>query len=110
MRNDKEVTNMLFEAPALDESELAVVEQIENLKLALRRQLYEPRRWFGSLRRLSLARAVQASNSIEGFHAALDDVAAVNDREAPLDADEETELALGGYREAMTYVLQLSQE
>jgi Fic family protein len=110
MKDEKEVTNMLFQAPDLDPSELAVVEQIENLKQSLRRQLYEPRRWFGSLRRLSLARAVQASNSIEGFHARLDDVAAVNDREEPLDTNLETQMALIGYREAMTYVLQLSQE
>lgn len=110
MTKRTEVTNMLFEAPTLEASELAVVEQIESLKLALRRQLFEPQRWLGSLRRLSLARAVQASNSIEGFHAALGDVAAVNDREEPLDADEETQLALTGYREAMTYVLQLSRE
>ena len=110
MTERNELTDMLFEAPPLDASELAVVEQVEDLRSAMQRQLYEPRRWFGSLRRLSLALAVQGSNSIEGYYAALDDVAAAGDREAALDADHETRLVLVGYQQAMTYVLQLSRE
>lgn len=90
--------------------ELAVLDQVNGLRAALQRQLYEPRRWAGSLRRLLSATAIQASNSIEGFRAELDDVAAVADREEPLDADLETQFVLIGYREAMTYVLQLSRE
>jgi Fic family protein len=110
MKNNEQVTNMLFTAPVMTEAELAVLDQINGLRTALQRQLFEPRRWAGSLRRLLSATAIQASNSIEGFHAELDDVAAVADREEPLDADLETELVLIGYREAMTYVLQLSHE
>jgi hypothetical protein len=53
-----------------------------------------------------MAKAIQGSNSIEGFKATLDDAAAVEVGEQPLDADEETRLALEGYRNAMTYVLQ----
>lgn len=64
----------------------------------------------GSLSRLSLARAIQGSNSIEGFDAKLDDAAAVAVGEEPLDATEETRVALAGYRRAMTYVLQLAVE
>jgi hypothetical protein len=59
---------------------------------------------------LSAARAIQGSNSIEGFDAKLDDAAAIVAGETPLDADEETRLALSGYRDAMTYVLQLADE
>lgn len=101
---------MLFTAPALDERELQVLKEIAGLKERLRHQLHEPRRWYGSLRRLSFARAIQGSNSIEGFDAKLDDAAAVAVGEEPLDADEETRLALEGYRRAMTYVLQLAAE
>jgi Fic family protein len=110
MTNRNQVTNMLFDAPSLDAAELVVVGQIESLRSALQRQLYEPRRWFGSLRRLSLAQAIQGSNSIEGYYAELDDVAAVADREQPMDADLATQMVLVGYQEAMTYVLQLSRE
>jgi Fic family protein len=53
---------------------------------------------------------VQGSNSIEGFDAELDDAAAIDLGEAPLSADEETTLAIKGYRDAMTFVLQLSGE
>jgi Fic family protein len=101
---------MLFTAPALDDLELKVLEEIAGLKERLRHQLHEPNRWYGSLRRLSFARAIQGSNSIEGFDAKLDDAAAVAVGEEPLDADEETRLALEGYRQAMTYVLQLATE
>ncbi|MDQ1570578.1 MAG: hypothetical protein QOF79_1252 [Actinomycetota bacterium] len=101
---------MLFAAPELDERERAVLAQIEDLKNKLRFQLNEPRRWSGSLRRLSFARNIRGSNSIEGFDAALDDAAAVAVGEEPLDASAETRLALEGYRNAMTYVLQIAQE
>jgi Fic family protein len=101
---------MLFTAPTLDQRELKVLEDIADLKDRLRLQLHEPNRWYGSLRRLSFARAIQGSNSIEGYVAGLDDAAAVAVGEEPLDADEETTLALEGYRRAMTYVLQLAGE
>jgi len=101
---------MLFNAPELDPVELEVVQRVDDLKEKLRSQLHEPRRWVGSLRRLSFARNIQGSNSIEGFEAALDDAAAVAVGEEPLDASTETRLALEGYRDAMTYVLQLASE
>jgi Fic family protein len=101
---------MLFVAPTLDQREVQVLGEIADLIDRLRHQLHEPRRWYGSLRRLSIARAIQGSNSIEGFDAKLDDAAAVAVGEEPLDASQETRLALQGYRRAMTYVLQLATE
>lgn len=76
----------------------------------LRLQLVEPRHWSRSLGRLSFARNIQGSCSIEGFDDPLDDAAAVALGEDPLDADTQTRQALEGYRNAMTYVLQLVQE
>lgn len=101
---------MLFRASDLDEAELRVLDQIEDVKGRLRWQLTEPRRWYGSMRRLSFARAIQGSNSIEGYEAGLDDAMDVAAGEEPLDASDETRLALRGYRDAMTYVLQLAEE
>lgn len=101
---------MLYTSARLDERELAVLSDIESLRQRLRTALHEPRRWSGSLRRLSFARNIQGSNSIEGFAARLDDVAAVALGEAPLDSSEETRLALEGYRNAMTYVLQRADD
>ena len=94
--------------------ELAPVEnEVMNLVAELREQLRfrvaeKPRRWAGQLRRMAFARAVQASNSIEGYDASIDDVVAAIDDEPTLSADEETRLAVGGYRDAMTYVLQVA--
>lgn len=101
---------MLFATPSLGEAEQRVLDEIEGMKEKLKLYLREPRRWHGSLRRLSFARAIQGSNSIEGYTAALDDAAAVALGEEPLDANEETRLALEGYRDAMTYVLQLASD
>lgn len=101
---------MLYTSARLDERELAVLSDIESLRQRLRTALHEPRRWSGSLRRLSFARNIQGSNSIEGFDARLDDVAAVALGEDPLDSSEETRLALEGYRNAMTYVLQRADD
>src|SRR5258708_36257270 len=106
MYGDNGVTLMLFTAPPLDDREIQVLGEVADLRQRLRHQLHEPRRWYGSLRRLSLARAIQGSNSIEGYDARLDDAAAVAVGEEPLDATEETRLALEGYRRAMTYVRQ----
>ena len=101
---------MIFETPEPVDAELEVLGEINDLREKLRFQLHEPRRWVGSLRRLSLARAIQGSNTIEGYTAELDDAVAVAAGEEPVDTDTETRLALKGYRDAMTYVLQLSND
>jgi Fic family protein len=101
---------MLFETPELGGREIEIIFNINDLAEKLRLRLHEPHRWLGSLRRAQFARAVQGSNSIEGYDAPVDDAAAIELGEAPLDADEETRAAIKGYCDAMTYVLQLSSE
>lgn len=59
---------------------------------------------------MAFARAVQGSSSIEGYNASLDDVVAAVAGEPTLGANEETQLALAGYRDAMTYVLQIADD
>lgn len=101
---------IVFSAPEPDPAELLVIDLIHELREQLRHRVAEPRRWYGSLRRMSFARAVQGSNSIEGYDASLDDVIAAVDSEPAFDADSDTQLALAGYRDALTYVLQLAAE
>ena len=100
----------LFLTPELRDSEKEVLALIEELREELRDSVAEPRRWIGTLRRMSFARAVQGSNSIEGYNASFDDVVAAVEGEPTLDADLETQLALQGYRDAMTYVLQIAAD
>ena len=70
--------------------------------------LRTPRRWEGVLRRSALARNIRGSNSIEGYDVAEDDAAAAIDGEEPFSADEETFLEIQGYRQALGYVLAMS--
>lgn len=101
----------VFATPQLEEIDREVAGLIDEVRDELvQRGIAEPRRWAGGLRRMAVARAVQGSNSIEGYRASLDDVMAVVDGEAPLDATAETQQALLGYQEAMTYVLQAAQD
>lgn len=100
----------IFVTPELGEPELAVLEMIDTLRQDLRFRVSEPRRWVGGLRRVAFARNVQASNSIEGYDASLDDVLAAVDGDATMDASSATRLAVEGYRDAMTYVLQVAQD
>ena len=101
---------MIFKAPPLDAREEGVLEELRGIRRELRHQIAAPTRWIGSLRRVTAARVVQGSNTIEGFEADLDDIVAIEFDEEPLDADEETRRAIRGYRDAMTYVVQLASE
>lgn len=100
----------MFTAPDLDAAERTVLQRIAELREDLQQHLRSPRRWDGSLRRMSFARNVQGSNSIEGIHASVDDVAAIGQGDKPASVDEETTKALVGYQQAMTFVLQLAKE
>ncbi len=101
---------MLFHTPRLSDPERSIIERIDEVREGLRYQLTAQRRWVGLLRRVLLARAVQGSNSIEGYNVSLDDALAAVGGEEPLDANTETRLAIMGYTDAMTYVIQLADD
>ena len=102
---------MLFATPSLTPDELDVVARIEDLRRTLRFQTSgTPARWTGSLRRVMLARAIQGSNTIEGYTVDLADAMELAEGEGANDPADETGRAIAGYRDAMTYVLQLAQD
>lgn len=102
---------MLFTTPDLTAEDLEVVAKIDDLRTNLRYAVAQsPRRWTGSLRRVMFARAIQGSNTIEGYIVTLADAMAMAEGEEPLGAAEETRQAIAGYRDAMTYVLQLAND
>ena len=80
---------------------------IEDLRRNLGYAVSTPPRWMGLLRRNLFARNVRGSNTIEGYTVSIDDGIAAVDAEEPFDAKSETWAAVVGYRQAMTYVLQL---
>ncbi len=100
---------MLYETPPLDPQETAVIQRIEEVRTAFA-YATQSRRWTGALARMTLARGIQGSNSIEGYNVTIDDALAAAENEEPLDAVGETWAALLGYRNAMTYILQLSDD
>jgi Fic family protein len=102
---------VLFALPSLSKEEEAVIARVnearETLRFSLRQQ---PRRWTGLLQRTTFARAIQGSNSIEGFNVTLEDAIAAVEKDEPLDAGSEAWQAVVGYRTAMTYVLRLAAD
>ena len=87
-----------------------MLEEIGKIRTAIRYSLHTPARWLGALRRSSFARAIQGSNSIEGYNVSTEDAIAAVEGEQPLEANRESWLAVKGYRDAMTYVLQLAND
>ncbi len=101
---------MLFRTPDLTDPERSVVARIDEMRHALRHQLTAPQDWVGLLRKVMFARAIQGSNSIEGYVVSLDDALAAVAGNEPTDTDSEAALAVAGYRDAMTYVMQLADD
>lgn len=101
---------MIFKSCILGDEELRVIAAISSMHKALRYALSNPSRWEGMLRRNAFARAIRGSNSIEGLLVTAEDAIAAAEGEEPLEAERDTWLAIIGYRNAMTYVLQLAKD
>lgn len=108
--DNNRLTDVLFQAPPLTDPEREVIKRIDEVREALRYQLTAQRRWVGLLRRVMLARAIRGSNSIEGYNVSLDDALAAVAGDQSLDTATETGLAIAGYTDAMTYVVQLADD
>jgi len=101
---------MIYALPRLGRSEKKVIEDIGKIRESIRYSLAAPMRWVGALRRNTFARAIRGSNSIEGYTVTAEDAIAAVEGEEPLEAERETWSAIVGYRNAMTYVLQLAKD
>lgn len=102
---------MIYQIPRLGDEDRHVLALIDDQRNLLKHHLAQaPHRWLGFLRRNTFARALQGSNSIEGYNATLDEAAAIVDDARPETVAEETVKALIGYRTAMTYILRLHND
>jgi Fic family protein len=101
---------VIYEIPELGSEEEIALAKIDDLRKELRYHVAEPRRWVGSVRRMLAARAIQGSNSIEGYNVSVEDAVAAIEGDDPSDAGTEDWQAVSGYRRAMTYVLQLAAD
>lgn len=100
----------LFRTPDPDLQDQQVINEIRAARAELSSYLRAPKRWTGGLRRTSSARAIQGSNTIEGYTVSDEDAAAAVDDEPPLSADETTWAEIVGYRRVLTYVLNVATE
>lgn len=71
----------LFSSPQLGLDDTTVIDEIHAIRRSLASVLRTPKRWTGGLRRTSQARAIQGSNSIEGYTVSDQDAAAAVDDE-----------------------------
>lgn len=101
---------MIYEPPGIGPEEEGALERIDDLRRKLRYSVAEPRRWIGSVRRVLSARAIQGSNSIEGYNVSVEDAVAAIEGNDPAEAQKEDWSAVVGYRRALTYVLQLAHD
>ena len=102
---------MIFRLESVPADHASVIARIDTLRNQLRYATSDDRkRWNGVLRRNTFARAIQGSNSIEGYHVTEDDAVAAVDQDEPLDEKTEAWKAVVGYREAMTYILRLADD
>ena len=102
---------MIFQMPQLQNADLRVLDLLREQRAQLRHQVNQnPNRWTGLLRRNTFARAVQGSNTIEGYNATIDEAAQIIDEEKPETVEEETYRAIRGYQLAMTYILQVADD
>lgn len=100
----------LFSAPDIDLHDDRVIKDITIIRQDLAWTLRAPKRWGGGLRRTAQARAIQGSNTIEGYTVTDQDAAAAVEDEDPLTADEQTWAEILGYRRVLTYVLNVATE
>jgi Fic family protein len=100
----------IFSTPNPSLEQEAALARIEDLRRELRHYVAEPKRWVGQIRRVLAAKAIQGSNSIEGFNVSVEDAIATITGDEPSEATLENFQANQGYRRAMTYVLQLAHD
>lgn len=98
---------MLYAMPALDADDQKVLGELDAMRADLQLHLREKPRWEGQLRRSLFAAAIQGSNTIERITISDSDARALVEH-APMSAEasEQTQQAVIGYRDAMSYVQQ----
>ena len=84
------MAEQLFRTPETDLEDDQVITDITQMRTDLAEFLRAPKRWEGSLRRSAQAKAIQGSNSIEGYVVSDADAAAAVVDDEPLTADEQT--------------------
>jgi Fic family protein len=95
---------MLYQTPVITEEAGAQLEELDELRQRLGRQVGAAGLWLGTLRRLVQATSIESSTSIEGFSLPTDEAVAIVAGEERADTDDESQLAVACYARAMEHV------
>ncbi len=105
------MNHTLFKTPKLEAVEQDVITRIEGIRANVKYLLSNSRRWNGLLARVTLAKSIQGSNSIEGYLVSVEDAIAAVEGEQPVtDPNTEVWKAVTNYQRSMTYILQLADD
>lgn len=95
---------MLYRTPALTNELEAQLEELDELRQRLGRQVGGAGLWLGTLRRLVQATSIESSTSIEGFSLPTEEAVAIVAGEERPGPDDESRLAVACYARAMEHV------
>ncbi len=101
---------MLFATPRLTKADRALIGRIGEIRAEVGLAAAPASRWTGSLARLQRAVNAQSSNAIEGHVLDLADALRVQDGQPTVRASELDAAAVEGFRDAMTYLLELARD
>ena len=95
---------MLYETPHLTPTLQSRLDELDGLRDVLGRNVSQPLRWMGPLRRSLRARSFQGSTSIEGYSVSPEEAIAIVDGGASTDSGDENRQAFACYARAMDRV------
>jgi len=95
---------MLYTTPSIDPELQRKLDELEELRVTLGREVDRPSPWIGTLRRLVKAASVESSTSIEGFAVPRDDAVAIVSGQELVAPEDEARMAVACYARAMDHV------
>lgn len=95
---------MIYATPPISAELQARIAELDGLRAELGREVGNPSRWLGTLRRQVKAESVESSVSIEGYTVPEGDALAIVAGATPVEEGDENRMALASYSRAMDHV------
>src|ERR1700742_3087797 len=102
--------SMIFASPTITGPLAERLEELDQLRQALGREVSRSVPWMGALRRTVRASSIEGSTSIEGFSVDPGDAIALVSGEEPSDRTDENQMAISSYARAMDHVGIMAQD